>query len=111
MDHLMYVTAPLSHVVYHSCPFHMSYVTAAFVTCRVSQLPLSHVICHSSLVTYRVGFREWRKFHDNFKYVTQVGFLQHVWESTAGQRLFPWQLSICLQHGEETRAHSSGEAT
>ena len=25
--------------------------------------------------------------------------------------LIPWQLSICLQHGEETRAHSSGEAT
>ena len=25
--------------------------------------------------------------------------------------LIPFQLSICLQHGEETRAHSSGEAT
>ena len=25
--------------------------------------------------------------------------------------LIPWQLSICLQHGEETGTHSSGEAT
>ena len=25
--------------------------------------------------------------------------------------LIPWQLSICLQHGEETRARPSGEAT
>ena len=61
MAHLMYVTAalvtcrisqlPFSHVLCHSCLCHMSCVTAALFTCPMSQLPLSHVICHSSLVT------------------------------------------------------------
>ena len=46
------------------------------------------LLCHSNyLDAYRVGFREYRKFHDNYQYVTQVESLQHVWESTARQRL------------------------
>ena len=28
-----------------------------------------------------VYYREWRKPHDNYQYVTHVGSLQHTWES------------------------------
>ena len=60
---------------------------------------------------YRVGFREYRKSHDNYQFVTQVGSLQHGWESVARQCLSCGSYQSACSTGKETRAHSSGEAT
>ena len=60
---------------------------------------------------FRVGFRECRKSHDNYQFGSQVGFLQHAWESAARQHLTCGSCQSACSTGEETRAHSSGEAT
>ena len=55
--------------------------------------------------------REYRKSHENYQFVTQVGSLQHAWESAARQRLSCGSDQSACSTGEETRAHSIGEAT
>ena len=60
---------------------------------------------------YRVGFREYRKSHDNYQFVTQVGSLQHAWESAGRKRLPCGSYHSACSTVEETRAHFSGEAT
>ena len=60
---------------------------------------------------FRVGFRECRKSHVNYQYVSQVGSLRHAWESAARQRLTYGSYQSTCNTGEETRAHSSGEVT
>ena len=58
----------------------------------------------------RVGFREYHKSHDNYQFVTPVGFF-HAWESAARQRLSCGSYQSACSTEEDTRAHSSGEAT
>ena len=60
---------------------------------------------------FRVGYRECRKSHANYQLVSQVGFLQHAWESAARQHLICGSYQSACSTGDETRAHSSGEAT
>ena len=47
----------------------------------------------------------------NYQFFMQVGSLQHTWESGARQRLSCISYQSACSTGEETRAHSSGEAT
>ena len=60
---------------------------------------------------FRAGFREYCKSHDNYQFVSQVGSLQHAWEIVARQCLTCGSYQSACSTGEETRAHSSGEAT
>ena len=74
----------------------------------ISTRLLHHSLCQDAC---RVGFREYRKSHDNYKFVTRVGFLQHEWESAVRQRLSSGSYQSACSTGKETKAHSSGEAT
>ena len=67
-----------------------------------------HSICQDAC---EVGFREYFKYHDNYQFVKRVGSLQHAWESAARQRLSCGSYQSACSTGEESRAHSSGEAT
>ena len=60
---------------------------------------------------FRVGLKQCRKSNDNYLFVSQVGFLPHAWESAARQRLTCGSYQSAFTTGEETRAHSSSEAT
>ena len=60
---------------------------------------------------FRVGFGECRKSQDNYQFVRQVGSLQHAWEIAARKRLTCGSYHSSCITGEETRAHSSVEAT
>ena len=60
---------------------------------------------------FRVGFRECHKSHDNYQFVAQVGSFQHAWENAARQRLTCGSYQSACNTREETRAHSSSEAT
>ena len=60
---------------------------------------------------FRVGFGECGKSYNNYQFVTQVGSLQHAWEIAARQCLTCVSYQSACSTGEETRAHSSGEAT
>ena len=70
---------------------------------------LSHHINYQDAC--RVGFREYRKSHNNYQFVSQVGFLQNACESVARQHLSCGIYQSACSTGQETRAHSSGEAT
>ena len=67
-----------------------------------------HSNCQDAHIVY---FREYRKSHDNYQFVTQVGSLQRAWERAARQRLSCGSYQSACSTGQEKRAHSLGEAT